>query len=82
MGAPPARRPATARQHYHGVLPAELHWDACERRFTALLDADSDGRVTPTNLQIHARRAVDVLGFNVPSSAAFATAFLLGLRLG
>lgn len=66
---------------YNGLI-SDIHWEGYEKRFTELLDADGDGRVTVADLQIHLRKLVDVLGFNVPSTAAFGTAFFLGLRYG
>ena len=66
---------------YNGLI-GEVQWALAERRFTELLDADGDGRVTPADLQVHARRAMDVLGFNVPAAAAFGAALLLGFRSG
>ena len=66
---------------YNGLI-TDVHWDTYEKRFTELLDADGDGRVTPVDLQIHLRKVIDVLGFNVPSTAAFGTFFILGLRYG
>ena len=34
------------------------------------------------DLHAHAQRAIDILGFNLPSGAAFAAAFIAGLRAG
>ena len=66
---------------YNGLI-TDIHWAQYEKRFTELLDADGDGRVTPADLQIHLRKLIEIMGFNVPSSAAFGTAFLVGLRYG
>ena len=66
---------------FNGLI-GEVEWATAEKRLTQLLDADGDGRVTPADLHTHARRAIDVLGFNAPSAAAFGAALLLGFRVG
>lgn len=47
-----------------------------------LLDADGDGKFTVRDLQIYYQKTVSVLSYNIPSTAAFSGAFLLGLRYG
>lgn len=46
------------------------------------LDTDGDGRIGPADLKAHFDKAVEVLGFNLPSGTAFAACFLAGLRYG
>lgn len=67
--------------HYQGIIK-EMDWNSVNDRLVEALDADQDGKVTGKDLQIHANKLVEILGFNVPSGAAFGTAFVLGLRYG
>jgi len=52
------------------------------RRCSLRVLADGDGKLTMDDMKVHYDKAVGVLSFNLPSGAAFGTAFLLGLRYG
>jgi len=60
----------------------QVDWSAVEERLVRTLDTDGDGRITQADLKNHFDRAMAILGFNLPSGAAYATAFVLGLRYG
>lgn len=66
---------------YYGVIN-DVDWSAVEEQLVRSLDTDGDGRITHNDLKAHFDRAMEVLGFNLPSGAAFATFFLMGLRYG
>lgn len=65
---PPCRRPAPSH------TPAV--------RVRRCVVADGDGKLTMEDVKVHYDKAVGVLSFNLPSGAAFGTAFVLGLRYG
>jgi uncharacterized membrane protein (Fun14 family) len=66
---------------YNGLI-SEVHWGKVQSSLITALDADGDGEVTVRDLKTHLGRIIDVLGFNLPSGAAFGTSFVLGLRYG
>lgn len=66
---------------YYGIVD-NVDWKGLESKLVTALDADGDGRVTGSDLKAHFDKAVAILGFNLPSGAAFSTAFVLGLRYG
>lgn len=66
---------------YHGVI-SDVDWGHVEESLVRALDTDGDGKLTLNDLRTHFIRTVGVLGFNLPSGAAFGGAFVLGLRYG
>jgi uncharacterized membrane protein (Fun14 family) len=60
----------------------QVDWTSVEEQLVRRLDTDGDGRITHVDLKAHFDRAMEILGFNLPSGAAFATSFVLGLRYG
>ena len=66
---------------YYDAVPA-VDWPAVESAVVAQLDMDGDGRLTHADAKQWLDRAMAVLGFNLPSGAAFATSFVLGIRYG
>jgi uncharacterized membrane protein (Fun14 family) len=66
---------------YYGVVE-DIQWQKIEDRLVETLDADGDGKLTASDFKVHFDKAVEVLGFNLPSGAAFGSFFLLGLRWG
>jgi len=60
----------------------QVNWAQLEDRLVHALDADNDGKLTVTDLRHHLNNLISVLGFNLPSGAAFGVAFLAGLRYG
>lgn len=65
-------------------LPTNLQvdWKSVEDRLVQTLDTDGDGKLTIADARSHLNNVIEVLGFNLPSGAAFGAAFLLGLRYG
>lgn len=66
---------------YNGLI-SDVDWGHVEETLVRALDTDGDGRITMTDVKVHLTRTVRILGFNIPSGAAFGGAFLLGLRYG
>lgn len=64
------------------VSPLQVNWAQMEDRLVHALDTDNDGRITMADLKTHLNRTIEVLGFNLPSGAAFGLAFTMGLRYG
>ena len=65
---------------YDAVPPVD--WARVEEAVVARLDMDGDGRLTQEDAKQWLDRSMAVLGFNLPSGAAFSSCFLLGLRYG
>lgn len=66
---------------YNGII-SDVDWGHVEESLVRALDTDGDGKLTLNDLRTHLIRTVGVLGFNIPSGAAFGGAFILGLRYG
>lgn len=66
---------------YYGVI-GDIDWSQVEERMHRVLDADGDGRFTMKDAEMHYNKVVSVLSYNIPSSASFGAAFLVGLRYG
>ncbi len=60
----------------------QVDWPAIETRLHAAFDTDGDGQVTMADLEWYYAKMLSILTYNVPSSASFAGAFILGLRYG
>ena len=68
---------------YYGVVKRDaVDWEDMDRRLREALDTDGDGQVTRRDLEVHLRSVIDFLGAELPSGAAFAVAFIAGLRYG
>lgn len=57
-------------------------WQSVNAALVRALDTDGDGKITVLDLKNHLNKSIQVLGFGVPSGAAFAGAFVLGLKIG
>jgi uncharacterized membrane protein (Fun14 family) len=66
----------------HNGLISDVNWGMVQEKLVQALDADGDGQVSVQDLKTHLGKLIDVLGFNLPSGAAFGAAFFLGLRYG
>jgi uncharacterized membrane protein (Fun14 family) len=64
------------------LLVTKRDFERLNRALVTTLDADGDGVVSSRDMQTHLKQVVSVLGLNMPSGAAFTTAFLLGLKMG
>ena len=66
---------------YNGLI-SDVDWGHVEETLVRVLDTDGDGKITINDVRTHLVRTVRILGFNIPSGAAFGGAFVLGLRYG
>eukprot|EP01138_Halocafeteria_seosinensis_P014441 gb/GECG01014742.1/.p1 GENE.gb/GECG01014742.1/~~gb/GECG01014742.1/.p1 ORF type:complete len:197 (+),score=16.47 gb/GECG01014742.1/:1-591(+) len=66
----------------HQGLVENPDWQRIEKEITRRLDADGDGKITNADLRHHYHQVVEFLGFGLPSGAAFAGGFFLGIKLG
>lgn len=66
---------------YNGLI-SDVDWGHVEETLVRVLDTDGDGKITLNDVRTHLVRTVRILGFNIPSGAAFGGAFVLGLRYG
>jgi len=65
---------------YFGIIE-NVRWDKVNSAVIAHLDDDKDGKVTTTDIKRKWDRMLQFLGYGMPSGAAFATAFVIGLTL-
>jgi len=68
--------------HYKVLRKDAVNWGEVKAWASKALDTDGDGEVTKNDLHTHWQNIVRMLGFNMGSAAAFATAMLLGIRYG
>ena len=66
-------------QHYGYI---DINFNELNDKAINLLDADGDGKLTMSDVQVYLNRALDVFAKNMPSATAFSSGLSLGLFWG
>ncbi|EGF83454.1 hypothetical protein BATDEDRAFT_22171 [Batrachochytrium dendrobatidis JAM81] len=60
----------------------QINWPRVEGMLIGKMDLDGDGKFTGKDIQIAATRLIHNLSSDMPSTAGFAAAFIIGFRYG